>query len=321
MEDLISVIIPAYNVEQYIGRCIESVIKQTYLNLEIIIVDDGTKDRSGDIAEEYSLRDNRIKVLHKINGGLSSARNQGIINSHGKYITFIDSDDYVDKEYIEYLVKIIKQYSTHISICQHKTVFPSGHIKDIGNSRTEALPAEEVIKRILYDDVLNTSAWAKLYDRELFNHVFYPEGRLFEDIGTTYKLIMQCETIAIGYETKYNYILRADSITYNKFTLKKLDLVAMTDEMASVVSVNYPALSKAVMRRRVYARFSTLNQMLDEREYSKQKNDMISFIRANRTTVLTDREAPLRDKIAIILLSISYSIYRKVWKTRTKVLM
>lgn len=311
---LISIIIPAYGVEKYIEKCLDSVIEQTYKNLEIIVVDDGTKDRSGEIAEDYSRRDNRIVVFHKSNGGLSDARNYGIKHARGQYITCIDSDDYVDSDYVEYMYNIIQHYSARIAFCQHRVHFPSGNIKDYGNQGSELIKTEQCLERIMYDDILNTSAWAKLYEKDLFNTVEYPKGMLFEDIGTTYKLLLQCDTIAIGYESKYNYILRENSIVTGSFNEKKMDLLVMTDTMAKSVQSIYPDLSDALLRRRVYARFSTLNQVIGTKGYNKQKKEMIRFIKDNSKSILRNPKVPKRDKFAIYLLFLGYPVYQIVWR-------
>lgn len=314
-KDLVSVIVPAFGVEQYIGKCLDSIINQTYRNIEIIVVDDGSKDKTGQIASEYAKQDCRVVVYHKENGGLSDARNYGIKRARGKYITCIDSDDYVDSDYIEYLFCTLKKYNTRIAFCQHRVLYPSGYISDPELVGTELLPTDECIERIMYHDVLDTSAWGKLYDRSLFDTVDYPKGMLFEDIGTTYKLLMQCDGIAVGYESKYNYILRVNSIVTGAFNEKKLDLLVMTDQMACDVEKYYPKLSNAVLRRRVYARFSTLNQMLESDNYEEMKA-IIAFIKMHRGKILADKKAPKRDKVAIILLAISFRLYKFVWKKR-----
>ena len=316
--ELISVIVPAYGVEKYIGKCLDSIIAQTYKNLEIIVIDDGSPDRSGRIAEEYAERDKRICVYHKENGGLSDARNFGIKKARGAYITCIDSDDFVDNDYVEYLYHTLKQYSARISFCQHRVIFPSGEIEDYGQQGSSQVPARKCLERIMYDDVLNTSAWAKLYEKSLFSGVQYPKGMLFEDIGTTYKLIIEAGKTAVGFESKYNYALRKKSIVYSGFEPKKLDLLTMTDQMAADVWKEFPDLENAVIRRQVYARFSTLNQMLDTKGFDAEKNRLTAFIKQYQNRVLADPKAPKRDKLAIILLNIGYPLYRAVWKAYLK---
>ena len=312
-EDLISVVVPAYGVEEYIEKCLDSILRQTYRSLDIIVVDDGSKDNSGAIADAMARKDDRIRVFHKENGGLSDARNFGIRKARGKYVTCIDSDDYVDPDYVEYMVRLLRKYPCRIAIAQHRVLLPSGKVEDHGGPGDEAISARKCMERILYHDVLDTSAWGKLYERTLFQTVEYPKGKLFEDIGTTYKLLLQCDSIAVGYASKYNYVLRGNSIVSGTFHPRKLDLLEMTDHMAQDVLAAYPDLKGAVLRRRVYARFSTLNQMLTTDSWPEERKSIIQFIRRNGWTILKDRRAPRRDKAAIVLLSLSYRLYRAVW--------
>lgn len=313
---LISVIVPVYNVEKYIGRCIESILQQTYHNIEILLIDDGTEDNSGTICDDYARKDNRIIVYHKTNGGLSDARNYGIEKAEGEYITCIDSDDYVDEDYIEYLYSLQIKYNTPMSICQHRVLVGNkGRVCDMLLHGDELLSAKNCLKRMLYHDVIDTSAWAKLYHRDLFNHVSYPKGMVFEDIGTTYALILQCDNIAVGYEAKYNYVVHKNSIVNSRFSQRKLDMIAMTDKMADCVEARFPDLHPAVLRRRCYGRFSTLNQMLEVQdvEYKKIRQDIIGYLKKNAWIVIRDPNTPKRDKFAYLSLMLGFSFYKHIW--------
>ena len=281
---LISVVLPIYNIESYLDRCMEAVLNQTYSNLEILMVDDGSPDGCPQICDRYAEQDSRVRALHKENGGLSDARNYGIARARGEYITCIDPDDYVDPDYVEYLYRLIDKYETRMSICQHVTEYDNGSVKDHGSSGDELMDIETCLRRMLYHDVIDTSAWAKLYHKSLFDTVSYPKGKIFEDIGTTYALI-------------------------------KLDLLEMTDKMGHEVIRVYPSLKQAVLRRRVYARFSTLNQMLGTDDYEKEREQIIRFILHHKKRILKDPRAPRRDKIAIRLLSVSYGLYKAFWRT------
>lgn len=310
---LISVIIPIYNVEQYINRCVESVLKQTYKNIEIILIDDGSTDESGKLCDGYCDIDNRCIVYHTKCGGVSTARNYGIIKSNGKYITFVDSDDYVDEDYVEYLYYLIQNTGLNMAVCQHRIKFINGNFLDYGKKGKEILSSKVCIERMLYHDVIDTSVWGKLYERYLFDKVLFPTGMLYEDIGTTYKLFLQCEYIAVGYESKYTYVRRRDSIVNKAFHYKKLDLLEMTDKMGENVIKHYPDLQDAVLRRRVYARISTLNQMLKEKETEKERKEILTFIKKEKKFILQNIKAPKRDKLALLLLGISYRLYRAIW--------
>jgi glycosyltransferase involved in cell wall biosynthesis len=313
---LISLILPVYNVEQYIDKCMESVLNQTYFNLEILLIDDGSKDSSSEKCEFYAKKDVRVKVFHKENGGLSDARNYGIRKAEGEYIICIDSDDYVDFDYVEYLYDLIKKYHTQMAIAQHRVVFSNGSVNDYGKEGDELLGNKTCIERMCYHDIIDTSAWSKIYAKSLFEDIEYPVGRLFEDIGTTYKLMLKSGEIAVGYESKYNYIVRQNSIVNAGYNPKKLDLLEMTDDMAEDVLDKYPDLEDAVFRRQVYARISTLNQMAGVD--IPEKKEIIQYIRRNGGRVLSDPKAPKRDKVAIILIKISYKLYCKCWEKVNK---
>mgnify|MGYP000030085872 FL=1 len=318
-KDLISVILPIYNVSDYLDRCMESVINQTYRNIEIIMVDDGSTDGSALKCDEYKKKDDRIIVFHKENGGLSDARNYGIQRASGNFITCIDSDDFVDLDYIEYLYALLMKYNTKMSICQHRVLFDNGKIKENGKKGDEILSNKSCLERMLYHDVIDTSAWAKLYHRNLFDNVEYPKGKLFEDIGTTYQLMLQCDKIAVGYESKYNYIVRKGSIVNCSFSPKKLDLLEMTDKMADDVLKVYPDLDRAILRRQVYARFSTLNQMRNSKGFDSEKKQMISYIKDRKNVLLNDDNVPKRDVLAIKLLMCGYPAYKICWDLYEKI--
>lgn len=319
MDDVrISVVIPGYNVGNDLIKCIDSVIAQTYTNLEIILVDDGSTDNTASICDEYAKKDSRIVAYHKPNGGISDARNYGISKVNSEYFTFIDSDDYVDKDYIEYLYMLLKKYNTLMSIAQHRIVFRNGDVEDFGATGDECMNAHDVIERMLYHDIIDTSCWGKLYKTSIFENIQFPKGRLFEDTAITYKTFIASEKIAVGYESKYNYIMHDISITHNYFSPSKLDFLEMTDNMGQDVIAHYPDLSSAVMRRRVYSRFSTLNLMLDVTDYQKERQQIIDFILDHKKEVLKNPKTPKRDIIALRLLSISFNLYRFVCKKYKK---
>lgn len=217
-KDKISVVVPIYNVEKYLERCINSIINQTYKNLEIILVDDGSTDNSGKIADKYKKIDSRIKVIHKTNGGLSDARNKGIRIASGKYISFIDSDDYIAEDMISYLYKLIKDNNSEISICNFQQFSSIEEINDskdfnIDESNIYNYTGVEMLQILLKGNIsYGDYAWNKLYLLSLFNNIQYPIGKKMEDIGTTYKLYFNSKKVTIGTEKKYFYYKRNDSI-------------------------------------------------------------------------------------------------------------
>ncbi|MBQ2835562.1 MAG: glycosyltransferase family 2 protein [Clostridia bacterium] len=320
-KDLISIIIPVYNVEKYLRNCIDSVLAQTYKNIEIILVDDGSPDTCPDICDEYAKKDSRIKVIHQENGGLSDARNTGIEAANGKYITFIDSDDDVSSEYIKYLYELLRKNNTKMSIATH-TVVSNQKKTNWGNGYTEkVLTTEECLDRILCDKGFSISAWAKLYSKDLFNGVRFSIGKLNEDNGTTYKLILQCDKIAYGNKSIYNYYKRQNSITTSKFNLRKMDLVELTDKMCDEIDAKYPNLKDSTDKKRITSRFSVLRQMavskLNEQEKALEK-EIVKYIKQRKTQILKNNKMSKRDKIALITLMMGKGIFAFSWKIYCK---
>ncbi len=299
--DLISIIVPVYNVEKYIRKCIDSILNQTYINLEIILIDDGSLDNSGKICDEYAKNDKRIIVIHKKNGGLSEARNTGLDIAKGKYVCFIDSDDYVEKDYVEFLYKILIDNRCRMSICSHTVIYENGKKFDLSTYKKEVLDTQTVLERMLYHNGIDLSAWAKLYDIKLFENVRFPIGRLFEDAATTYKLICKCDKIACGQISKYNYMIRNNSITTKDFDLKKMDLIKSTNEMCDFILKKYPSLKNATTRRLVYAHLSTLTQLAkSKKSFPNEQKELMNFINKNKFKVLFNPKAPKRDKVGIV---------------------
>lgn len=314
-QPLISVIIPIYNVEKYLKKCITSVINQDYKNLDIILVDDGSTDSSGYIAEQLALKDDRITVIHQTNQGLSSARNHGLEKMNGSYVTFIDSDDYVANDYVSYLYGLIHENNCQLAICSLIDTFEkTGVKKDCGNGQEMVISGKDCIRKMCYHDLVDTCAYAKLGAASLYKGFQFPVGKLFEDIGSTYQLFLKCDRVACGFKGKYYYVIRDNSITTALFSPSKLDLLEMTDKMARDVTAVYPDLYSATLRRQVYARFSTLNQTLGTKSGQYYQKQLISFIKSNKREILTDPNTPKRDKTAYYMLSLGLPFYKIAWQ-------
>ena len=212
MKELISIIVPVYNVEKYLEKCVKSIIQQTYENIEIILVDDGSKDNSGKICDELEQKDNRIKVIHKENGGLSDARNAGLKIATGKYIGFVDSDDYIQEDMFETLYKLNKENNSDISIVSYYEIYNEKVISVRDSKKLEILNKIDAIKELLIDTKIQSYAWNKLFKRELFNNIEFPTNKNFEDIATTLLLFERANKIVLLEDPKYYYIRRDDSI-------------------------------------------------------------------------------------------------------------
>jgi len=279
MGELISIIVPVYKVEKYLNRCINSIINQTYKNIEIILIDDGSPDRCGEICEEYSNKDNRITVVHKKNGGLSDARNIGMEIAKGNYITFIDSDDWVHEEYIERLYKLLKENNSDISICNFIRTSKE-YIQDDTSkvilyefSNTEAL--EQLTGKYYIQMVV---AWGKLYKRELFNGIKFPYGKLHEDEFTTYKVLFKSDKIVFTTETLYYYWQREDSITGVGFNIKgRMDVIeAYRERIEFFTKYGLNEMSNNTYKSlffiylSVYSKLDEVNSFIDKNKFYKE---------------------------------------------------
>ena len=232
MNDLISVIVPVYNVEKYLERCIQSICNQTYKALEIILVNDGSTDSSGYICDQYAKADSRIKVIHKKNGGLSDARNYGIDLASGDYIAFVDSDDYVELQMYEYLLKALKENEADLAICNYQYCTETDNKLEVGSvyeydTKKVELVAPYQAQELYFSDpkkrILYTVAWNKLYERKLFSRIRYPIGKVHEDEYTTFKLLYQAKKIVVLQDELYHYLIRKNSIS-GAFDQKRFDL-------------------------------------------------------------------------------------------------
>ncbi len=217
MDDLISVIVPIYKVEKYLKKCVESILEQTYNNLDIILVDDGSPDNCGDIIEEFRKKDERIRTIHQKNGGLSDARNNGIKIAKGKYIVCIDSDDWIEKNMIEVLYKDIIKTNSDISVCEFVEEDDFQNILSTKKYNNEIIEfnSKEALKSLIKQDILTNHAWNKLYKASLFGGIEYPKGQLMEDVSTTYKLFEKANKIVYQNTSLYHYIQRETSILGN----------------------------------------------------------------------------------------------------------
>ena len=317
-DELISIVVPVYNVENYLKKCISSILEQTYKKFELILVDDGSTDDSGKICDEIKKMDNRIEVIHKKNGGLSDARNAGIDIARGKYITFIDSDDYIEIDYIEYLYNLIKMNNAMISVCAYYVITENGYkINSAKGYGSEVLNKIDAYKRMLNEEGFSVSAWAKMYLKSLFDDIRYPFGRLNEDNGTTYKLIDQVEKIAFGADPKYYYLKRTGSIMLSGFKLKKMDMIVLTDEMCDFLDNKYPALKDVTLRRRIYSRFNVLRQLDESKEARSVEDEIISYILRCKKKILLDSSFSKRDKMATICLIFGKKTFKFAWKIYT----
>ena len=243
MNSLISIIIPVYNVDPYLNRCLKSIRLQTYQHIEIILVDDGSTDKSAEICDAFAFDDKRSTVIHKLNGGLSSARNAGLEIANGDFVAFVDADDFVDLDMYEKLLLACTDNSAAISMCAFCYYFSEGKkwIKD-KSSKMVIWSAEEAIGNLLLWNRIDSSACNKLFRKELFSDMRFPEGKICEDVSIIPKIICRSSKMVHIGEAKYYYYQRAGSITHSDFSLNRFNMLDAHKEISLFVKSNFPQL-------------------------------------------------------------------------------
>lgn len=245
MKDTISIIIPVYNVEKYLKKCIKSIINQTYTNIEIILVDDGSTDNSGKICDELKNKDSRIVVIHKKNGGLSEARNVGIENATGKYIAFVDSDDYILNDMYEILYRNLIENDADISICKYIYIKEEDKI-DLKTDTNNIIIMNNLhaMKELLLNKMITNHAWNKLYKKEIFDNIKFSVGKKYEDIDVMYLLFEKSRKIVYQDITRYIYINREGSILHNKNPKLIQDYITIINNRYEYLSQRYKKLKE-----------------------------------------------------------------------------
>lgn len=266
MEELVSIIVPVYNVENYLIECIESAIKQTYHNLEIILVDDGATDASGKICDMYVHKDERIKVFHKQNGGLSDARNTGIEKATGEYIYFFDSDDILPSCAIEKMLNVCVKEDADMAIAGvEKFVddkLPQSNKKSEAQSG-KTLNKTETIRRMLLHDGFGHEAWGKLYKKEIWKYERFPKGKLYEDYATIYKITCGCSKVTVLTENLYWYRIRSGSIMKSKLTIKNMQLLDIAQEVTEYLKCKVPEVENEARYLQMVTYLKLMKGILD----------------------------------------------------------
>lgn len=308
----ISIIVPIYNVERYLHKCVDSILNQTFSDIEIILVDDGSVDNSGAICDEYELQDSRVRVIHKENGGLSSARNTGLDIARGKYIGFVDSDDYIANDMYEVLYRQLIEHQADLSSVGIIDVYENRASEIMQNTTIQLVDQKQAIKLVVDGKGIFAYAWNKLYKRELFKEIRYPVGKTVEDAFIIIDLLLLCNKIVVNSEQKYFYYRRSDSITGVSFTEKNLDGIEAWTRNQKLVNKFFPDFENETHRRLCWAYFFVLDKIVisnQEKKYSKTK-DIISYLLKNRSFILKYSGFTTSRKIAIVCLSIHLKLYK-----------
>ena len=218
MNELITIVVPVYNTHDYLGKCLDSLICQTYKNIRIICVDDGSTDKSKELIEEYAKNDNRIFYVYQENGGAASARNHGIDlfikDKDSEFIIFVDSDDYVEKDHVETLFDTLMKYDADVATCDMKEV----GVKAESDMQTQVYNREETLKLYFKDQMFRESPVVKIYKKKMFEELRFPNGMHYEDTFETYKFIEKTERVSHIIYYSYNIVIREDSLTHSEYS-------------------------------------------------------------------------------------------------------
>ena len=233
---LVSVVVPIYNVELYLKECVASILSQTYKNIEVILVDDESPDLCGKICDDYAAMDGRIKVVHKKNGGLSDARNAGMKVATGDLITFVDSDDYISKNFVKILFEAMSENNSDIAIANMKRTSRRDDKNTVIDWKVSSYKNEDALIRMLYGTPFGTSACGKLFKRSLFTDVEFPYGKFSEDLFTIYKTILKSENVTyVGFDGYFYYYRDEGSIVVSGYKEKHLEALDAIDDIARAV--------------------------------------------------------------------------------------
>ena len=322
-ERLVSIIVPVYNVEKQLVHCVDSILKQTYKNIEILLIDDGSPDNCSAICDSYTKEDTRIKTFHKKNGGLSSARNYGLDRAKGDYISFIDSDDWVDQDFIEIMVNNLEKEKSDISIIGYKLVWDSGKIINSSNKNDyEIYDQSTAIHELLVQKKFQCMACTKLYKKELFNHIRFPEGKLFEDIAISLPLFKKCSRVVLSGQQKYYYYQRDGSIVNSAFDYRKMvileycrDIINFSKECGGTYDKEANAFYLKAMLMLILNIYDTTNN-----SYIEERKILSKEIKKCRKYILFNPYLEARRQAVLwaILMKVSPKLLNKLWRIRTR---
>lgn len=299
---MISIIVPVYKVERYLDKCVKSILTQTYKDFELILVDDGSPDNCPQMCDYYAELDNRIKVIHKQNGGLSDARNVGTSIARGEFVTYIDSDDYVSNDYLSELISLQKKNAADIVVTGIE-VFDEGEIPKIKKKyKVYKYTGKQALEKMLYQDTLDTSACALLLPIEIARKFPFPIGKYHEDEFTTYKYYSNVESVIVTTKKQYFYLQRKGSIMH-VFGQTSIDELDAADNLVDFCKEKYIDLVPAAESKK----FSDYCQvMLFNSNLKKDNNDVYnrisSYLREKRFQILFDKKCRTKNRLASLFL-------------------
>ena len=314
MNKLVSIIVPVHNVEKYIERCIESILGQTYKEIELLLIDDGSTDKSGNICEKYSNQDSRVKVFHKVSGGPSDARNFGLDHIKGEFITFIDSDDFISKWYVEYLLHLIEKHDADMSVCQYReSAETSFNFEHSAETAELVCSQKEAFERYCYQRGIAQNVWGKMYVKRVYQSLRFPKNQLYEDEGIFYKVLDKCRKVVIGNQIHYFYYKRSDSIIRSNFTIAKYDYVVSSINLTKYIKEKYPDLYIAAVSKLLWSCIHIWVQLPNKEEYPEIYNNIVKIIKKNRLWVIRDPKVRVKNKILLLGSFLGQKFLRRIY--------
>lgn len=313
INELVSVIVPVYNIEKFLSKCIASIVNQTYNNLEIILIDDGSQDLSGKICDEWKKRDNRIVVIHKTNGGLSDARNVGLDMAKGTYYSFVDGDDYISADTIDSLLTSLKSNSCEIAICNMIRFTEEGDL----SSFYQPVKKEQVLLGDQRFQTLNQpSVCNKLFKAKLFENIRFPKGKYYEDTFVYHELLYRAQKVVLTGKDSYWYLSRNDSIIGSyQYTDQYFDFIEAVWERAKFLLKNdlQPYGNEACLS--LYAAFSNAEKNIGKTMENKEKfkKARMQYELSYRTLLKQEKSVSMKQKIRLIVLKYFPILHSKIY--------
>ncbi|MBS4179143.1 glycosyltransferase family 2 protein [Lederbergia citrea] len=278
MKPGISVIVPVYNMRKFLHKCVDSILSQTFSDIEVILVNDGSTDESGIICDQYAKWDIRVKVLHKENGGLSSARNAGLKIAKGEYIGFVDSDDYIDINMYKDLYGLCKETNSDIAVCRFGREVSGNLVAEVQQKMVKEMDNLEAMRQLFRGELYRFSVCNKLFRNRCFDNIVFPEERIHEDLSTTYKLFSNANKIVFTNEVGYIYVRREHSILTSRFNEKRLDIFIGWEEILTFMKREYPLLSSEVYSCFTYACIDNVYYILEQVTNKKERKKYLLHI-------------------------------------------
>jgi len=317
---MVSIIVPVYNVEKYLARCIESVISQTYRNFELLLIDDGSPDNCGKICDEYAGKYPYIHVIHQKNQGQSAARNNAVKVSKGEYITFVDSDDFIENDYLEYLIQLQEKHQSDISIGGFRYLYEGKEPEErkFDNETEVLMDANEALCRMNYNAGFGSTPWAKLYKRELIVKHPFPEGQIYEDLATLYKIVGDSAKISLGNRVIYYWVQRAGSTMRMAFDERQMAGMTAVEEQIKYVEKRYPDALPSVKYRYVAKAMELIAVNFNSGSDKEVFNRLRELSKRYSKEVLHDKRAKRTMKMRINATRLGYSAAKFVFGIHEK---